>query len=342
MKPTLSWTKLISAKLDGFATPKSDKPARGAVIFDTSMGSDNAGDFIIMDACNAVYSDLFPGKNPIRLATHQYTSDLEKHKAQLKFLCGTNIVYTHMRNQTQWALPKRVSNFRNTCLLGVGMSDIGIDDKIDSLSASFYKEILTKRYLHSVRDELTKKKLTEIGIENVLNTACPTMWTLTSDAQSRIPIRKSRNVLTSITDYAFSPELDKKMLEILKQHYEKVFIWIQGSHDIDWCLQKIVDLNQFELVGPGISQLNNILKNEDLDYIGTRLHAGIRSLNQGHRSLIIAVDNRARQIGKDTQLPVVERTNIATGAVQQWIREPRPSAIVLPWSDIDKWKSQFK
>jgi len=71
---------------------------------------------------------------------------------------------------------------------------------------------------------MTKRKLESIGIKNVLNTACPTMWTLTEEAQRKIPVRKARAVLTSITDYAFSPEQEKKMLEILPKEYEHVII----------------------------------------------------------------------------------------------------------------------
>lgn len=202
---------------------------------------------------------------------------------------------------------KKLSRMSNVCLLGAGMSDIGIDNGMDWYTKLFYETVLSRCRFRSVRDEMTKRKLESIGIKNVLNTACPTMWTLTEEAQGKIPVRKARAVLTSITDYAFSPEQEKKMLEILSKEYEHVIIWVQGSHDIDWCLSRTVNLDAYELVGPRIDQLNSILENPDIDYIGTRLHAGIRCLNGGHRSLIVAVDNRARQIGRDTGLPVIER-----------------------------------
>ena len=44
---------------------------------------------------------------------------------------------------------------------------------------------------------MTKKRLNSIGIENVLNTACPTMWSLTPSRQLEISSKRSKNVVTS-------------------------------------------------------------------------------------------------------------------------------------------------
>lgn len=74
---------------------------------------------------------------------------------------------------------------------------------------------------------------------------------------------------------------------------------------------------------------------------GTRLHAGIRCLNGGHRSLIIAIDNRARQIGEDTGLPVLEREEGYLHKLANWVNHPVKTEINLPWTSIDKWKKQF-
>lgn len=319
------------------ATLSSEPP----ILLDTAMGSENSGDWVIMAACNSVAEELFGSVNLLHIPTHYYDPVWEGAGGATKLLCGTNILYTHMAEQRQWALPLDYRNLGNVCLLGVGMSDIGVDDRMDFYTKRFYRSVLSKRLLHSVRDEMTRQRLLQIGVKNVLNTACPTMWSLTPEAQKRIPARKARNVLTSITDYCFSPEYDLAMIRELEKHYEKVTIWVQGSHDIDWCLDKIIDLNNYELVGPDINQLDEVLGRDDLDYIGTRLHAGIRCLNRGHRSLIISVDNRARQIGKDTNLPVLERSGIEDGALSAWINNPLESNIRLPWDSIEKWKKQF-
>lgn len=58
------------------------------------------------------------------------------------------------------------------------------------------------------------------------------------------------------------------MLELLSSEYENVTIWIQGSHDVDWCLDQIVDLKQFNVIGPNIEELNRVIETEEFDYVG--------------------------------------------------------------------------
>lgn len=291
------WTQLLKASA---TSRRHDEKSDGVkqkryLLLDTAMGSENSGDHVIMDACGCIADQIFGAALP-HVATHYYSKELEMYPEHVKLLCGTNILYTHMADQQQWALAERLGNNRNVVLFGVGMSDIGVDDAIDAYTKKFYKTLLSDEYLHSVRDEMTKKRLNSIGIANVLNTACPTMWSLTPSKQLEISSKRSKNVVTSITDYCFDAERDRKMLELLSSEYEKVTIWVQGSHDVDWCLDQIADLTQFNVIGPNIEDLNRVIETEEFDYVGTRLHAGIRCLNGGHRSLIIAIDNRARQI----------------------------------------------
>lgn len=311
------------------------------VLLDTAMGSDNSGDHVIMDACGDIASELFPGE-VAHVATHYYSEELELLSPRsVKLLCGTNILYTHMADQKQWALARKLRNNLNVCLFGVGMSDIGVDDHIDGYTRCFYQTVLSRDCLHSVRDGLTKRRLEEAGIDNVVNTACPTMWSLTPQRQAEISTTRSDTVVTSITDYCFDPVLDSLMLETLKGLYKNVVVWVQGSHDIDWCLEKIVELSEFRFIGPNIEELNKAISTEDFDYIGTRLHAGIRCLNGLHRSLIVSIDNRARQIGLDTGLPVVERRKGFEKEIAAWVESPAKTEIELPWQEINRWKAQF-
>lgn len=84
---------------------------------------------------------------------------------------------------------------------------------------------------------------------------------------------------------------------------------------------------------------DEVLK-EDVDYIGTRLHGGIKALNAGRRSLIIAVDNRAIEISKDTGLPVIGRDEFKT-MLENKINDSIQPKIVLPTDNIVAWKNQF-
>jgi hypothetical protein len=97
--------------------------------------------------------------------------------------------------------------------------------------------------------------------------------------------------------------------------------------------------NKAIYVKPSLQALDEILT-IDIDYLGTRLHAGIRALQNKKRTLILAVDNRAIEISKDTNLPVVPRNDWES--ITSWIESAYETRIRLPWSNIDKWKSQFQ
>jgi polysaccharide pyruvyl transferase WcaK-like protein len=77
-----------------------------------------------------------------------------------------------------------------------------------------------------------------------------------------------------------------------------------------------------------------------VDYIGTRLHGGIFALNHGRRGLILEVDNRAKEMGKDFGLPTVVRTDLER--IRAWIDRSHPFQIRLDQAAIGRWRDQFK
>ena len=82
------------------------------------------------------------------------------------------------------------------------------------------------------------------------------------------------------------------------------------------------------------------MKNNDVDYIGTRLHAGIRALQNQKRTLILSVDNRATEMGKDFNLPVVSRKDIHF-VEKNFIKSTFNTDIKRPFEIISQWKNQF-
>ena len=78
----------------------------------------------------------------------------------------------------------------------------------------------------------------------------------------------------------------------------------------------------------------------ELDYIGTRLHAGIRAMQKRRRSIIISIDNRAREMGKDYNLNVIEREDIEN--LEEYLLSEFKTDIKLNLDNIKKWKEQFK
>lgn len=309
------------------------------ILFDTAEGSDNIGDNIIMDYCEKVCRKVLPKTSFHHIPTHIYDPRAEKIKDYIKILCGTNLIYTQMENSRQWSMPQDISNYRNICLLGVGMQQIGIELPMSEYSKKLLKFMLSTEYLHSVRDEETKKRLTEIGIKNVINTGCPSTWGLSKEHCAKIPQNKAGTVLATITDYMRDPEKDRLLIKTLEKNYEKVYIWIQGQEDYKY-LQMLVDVKAYNLIPPSLKELDHLLQSSDLDYVGTRLHAGIRSLNYGHRTVIIGVDNRARAMAKDINLPVIEREELES-ELEKWICSEQKICIYLPEGNILRWKKQF-
>lgn len=314
--------------------------SNAAVLLDTSMDSDNAGDGIIMENCLLQLSECMETENLPRVPTHRFPTEDEKKLLKAsgrKVLCGTNLLSGYMRSYGLWKLESDVSPYRETVLMGVGF-DSKRDD-FDWYTKQLFHTILSNNYIHSVRDSFSERKLKSMGITNVLNTACPTMWNLTPEHCASIPVKKASRVVCTLTDYCRDERNDKAMLDVLLDSYEEVYLWLQGRDDLSY-IREIGYENRLKLIPGTLADFDTILSLDDLDYVGTRLHAGIRALRKGHRSLIISIDNRAECISADTGLPTLRREDVPI-ALRQRIEEKNETKINLLWDNIAKWKGQF-
>ena len=106
-------------------------------------------------------------------------------------------------------------------MIGVGAQQY--NQKFTFLTKISYKWLFKGNTLHSVRDSYTEKLLKNIGIDNVINTGCPTMWSLTPTLCTLIPSKKAKEAVLTLTDYKPNPERDNHIIEVLKQDYSKVF-----------------------------------------------------------------------------------------------------------------------
>lgn len=338
--------KLISTKdarpyYEGLRRAKAAKVGTAApVILDTAMGSDNCGDQIIMEACMLQLRDKLEVSAMQHVPTHQFPSDFERmllSNSRMKILCGTNILSGHMGSYGLWKLGPDVAPYRNTLLLGVGFDSAVLD--FDDYTKRLFQTILSKEGIHSVRDSFSEKMLRDMGIQNVLNTGCPTMWGLTPEHCAAIPTQKAKNVVCTLTDYCRDEENDRAMLDILLVSYQTVYFWLQGRDDLEY-IRSLGYENKVMLVQPDLQSFDAVLEQPDLDYVGTRLHAGIRALNKGRRSLIVSIDNRAECIHADTGLPIIHRKDISK-KLKQRIMEEVHSKITIPKSNISQWMEQF-
>ncbi len=63
--------------------------------------------------------------------------------------------------------------------------------------------------------------LNSMGITNVINTGCPTMWGITKSYVKTYQKKKAQEVICTLTDYDRDLENDQKLLDILLFCYKR-------------------------------------------------------------------------------------------------------------------------
>lgn len=290
------------------------------MLLDTSVSSNNRGDDIIMDACNKQLNNIIrrnfsvhvPTHSPIHILSYQIKSVLRKrkmifHDYDLKFLCGTNSI---SGNMAYFGRNWKLNLFSPDFLMGTVCVGVGTDRivKTNKYTSKLYRKYLSNSYIHSTRDEATASYLKSIGL-NAINTGCVTLWGITKDFCDTIPSEKSNNVIFTLTDYNRNVVTDKKFISLLKANYQNIFFWPQGSNDYLY-IKELDNLSDITVLAPNLRAYDNFLENVTCDYIGTRLHGGIRAIQHGKRSIILSVDNRAENMAGSYGLTIIKRENI--------------------------------
>jgi polysaccharide pyruvyl transferase WcaK-like protein len=306
-----------------------------------AVGSENAGDDIIADAVGSVLRDLLPDRYVIQMPTQFAVGSRQSTvvgNAEFAVLGGTNLLSSNMWRYRQWKIAYRdIARWNNVIAMGVGWWQY--QSSPDWITAYALRSVLHKNVLNSVRDAYTENMLRSCGIRNVVNTGCPTMWKLGARHCERIPHGKAESVVFTLTDYNVNRGSDTALIEVLLKNYKEVFFWPQGVGDLQYFLS--LGVPEVVVLGGGVGCFDELLLSDiDVDYVGTRLHGGIRALQKGRRALILAVDNRAVEIGRDTFLPVVDRRDVAQ--VECWICNSAPTKIVLNDSAISSWYSSVQ
>lgn len=309
-------------------------------IFDTAVMSLNNGDTIIMNAVNRELHAIFTNRFFVNIATHDYPSVEAKkllRQCNLAFVGGTNLLSSNLREYNQWKF--RQSHFHtdlDIVLMGVGWWQY--QNVIDKYSASILQKTLSKKYLHSVRDNYTKQKLASIGIDNVVNTGCPTLWEIMPHTNHSFDTDQA---VFTLTDYNRNPERDMKLLEFLTEFYKRLYFWPQGSEDCSY-LQTLCKLSDshIEILSPTLESFDALLDHgESLSYIGTRLHAGIHALIKKQPVLIIGIDNRAVEMHRDFNLPVLPQKDL--DMLPKILVKSYVGDVNIDLKSINRWRAQF-
>ena len=321
---------------------------RKIIFFDTSVGSLNIGDQIINKSFEKEMKEITDGGFIVKYPTHTPVSHFYQNtkfnrfyryvkSCDLKFIAGTNILSDNLFEPwPNWNINIfNAKPYKNSILVGCGFGSS--KNKVNLYTKMMYKKILSKDYIHSVRDKKTKDILDTMGYK-AINTGCPTMWSLTKEHCSKIPTQKSENVVFTLTDYKRDKEKDQKLIDILKNNYKKVYYWIQGSNDLEY-FKLLHNTEDIILVNPNLIDYKEILKNENVDYVGTRLHAGIFAMQNFVRSIILIIDNRARDIKETYNIVAIERNKILE--LESVINSKFETKINIDEEKIKEWKNQF-
>ncbi len=324
---------------------------RTILIFDTALATSNVGDDIIMDAIDRNMREVFDSGFSMRLATHvdnysplQLMKPIKKigyfQNADLKFICGTNLIQQKRLGKIhcQWALyPHNVSLYTGSILVGVGTTDGGT--RLDPLAEMLYRKVLSRNYIHSVRDELTKEIVNHLGFR-AINTGCPTLWEMTPEKCREIPTGKASSCVISVSGYDTQkdPARDRQMLEIVSQNYRQLTAWIQTSRDEEY-LDSFPGTQEIRRIY-NLKQYRELLRKEAPDYVGTRLHGGVFALQNNCRSIVISIDHRAEGFQKSNNLPVVKRERIGED-LERMINSDWKTEIRINEKAIKKFKGQF-
>ncbi|QXQ05072.1 polysaccharide pyruvyl transferase family protein [Sphingosinicellaceae bacterium] len=308
-------------------------------VLDTSVPSNNLGDEIIMDAVYDVVHEVLPNAYINRVGTHDYLGEYSRKliaASDFSIFGGTNMLDPDMLSKgALWKLRlSDVGKISPVVLLGVGWRRYG--EAASWSSRRLLNSVLSTDFVHSVRDSYTLDRLAGIK-PKASNTACMTMWRLDAAATAKLPRTKATRVVTTLTFYSKDEAADRRMLELLKGNYATVAIWSQQAPDLAYL--ESLGVPGIEVIPPTLRAYNSYLDNEDIDFIGTRLHGGVRAMQKGHRALIIGIDNRATEIARDTGLPVVPRGS--DEAISAWIHAGCATTITLPTEAIAQWKAQF-
>ena len=320
------------------------------VLFDPGIRSLNKGDEIIMRSAEYELekAGLLEGNYVIHSATHapvvtfyQNTPQNPRIRlydnADLKLICGSNLMWKNLLK------PRPVFNvnlwncrpYRDSILMGVGVGKS--DDKTNLYTRKLYSKILKKDALHSTRDEAAAAFLADLGYK-AIDTGCPSMWRFTPEFCGGIPCEKAENVVFTLTDYGRDKQYDQMLIDTLKRHYKEVFFWIQGVYDLEY-FETFENTDGITTIPPSVDAFGEVLKRPDIEYVGTRLHAGMFAMQHKKRTIILAIDNRVRDMKKDYDLHVIERREIEK--LDDMIESSLPTDIRLKQENIDIWLSQF-
>lgn len=320
------------------------------LLLDPSISSLNKGDEIIMECVRKelgfILKDNFELTLPTQVAAFHWFQIVRGilrikifTECKYKFVGGTNLLAKNMFTYyPTWDMNIFDNKAVRGCVLvGVGA---GANDKTNAYTKWLYRKTLNHNYYHSTRDERTRAYIESLGLK-ALNTGCVTMWMLTPEFCKTIPTKKANRVVFTLTANRpmVKDPLDQELIDTLKRNYSEVYYWVQGDLDYDY-LKMFDNIDNINILPATKQAYHELLMEDDLDYVGTRLHAGVYAMRHRKRSIILVIDERAREINKSNNLNCLEKKDIKN--LEAYINSEFATEIKMSLDIIEQWKSQFR
>lgn len=320
---------------------------RNILILDTSVASQNKGDDIIMECCRNELEFILKANFEYTLPTHVspfhwYQVWRNSYRIQsyanceLKFIGGSNILCKDLlTHYPQWNINWFNCKPLMGCI-GVGVG-AGSGDKSNWYTRKMYQRVLSHDYYHSVRDERTKAYLESLGLK-AINTGCVTMWMLTPEFCKTIPASKSDKVVFTLTRRPQRDQRNQFLIDTLKDNYQEVFFWPQGISDYEY-LHQFIHVDGIKILPASKKAYDEFLTDNVTDYVGTRLHGGVYAMRHGRRAIIIAIDERAREINASNHLNCIDINELSS--LPDFVNSVIETRVMMDFDSINKWKEQF-
>jgi hypothetical protein len=305
------------------------------VIADPGAATTNAGDRIIAESINLEFV------GPLRAAGHEVKlvpmhgrlSDHDREllrEAEDVVVCGTNLLSDHMRFRRAWHWSKKDIELCRGRLtfLGVGWWQYQRSG-IDPISAVWLRHLAGDKPW-AVRDQYSVSKLRLAGLEAV-HLSCPTLWSVRKQI---LPSTQDRVVMT-FTDYGQDPLSDSRLIRIVNEQFDDVVFWPQGPGDAEYIERIRGGIGT--IVGGPLENFDAALSTFDTAYVGLRLHGGIRAMQKNIPSLILSIDNRAREISSSVGLRAPSRH--AAREYLSLLRSGSSVVIDVPSGAVRDWKA---
>ncbi|MCI8326331.1 MAG: polysaccharide pyruvyl transferase family protein [Lachnospiraceae bacterium] len=319
------------------------------ILFDTAIATQNKGDEIIMESvkremrpiCEGNFVHHFPTHTVAFPVGHQMTSSKAKlcKVANYKFICGTNLFWTNMIHPNP-LLNVNLFNckpLRDSVLLGVGYDEEQCKGRFGAYSKSVWKKVLSKKYVHSVRDDQMVEYLAELGIKGI-NTGCPTLWKLTPEHCEQIPVKKADKVVFTLSSTGgVYKENDQALIKMLLDNYEEVYFYSQ-TYGGYVAFKSYEHADKIKVLEPDLEQYKLFLQNNNVDYVGTRLHGGVYAMQQKCRAIILSVDNRAKEFDK-YHINCMDQFDIQ--GIKEKINSDFATNVTIDYDVVHKWMNQF-